>query len=268
MEQFLQQYHEDADSIKRYKVLSKASNGGLILVYLYATVIASVLAVLAYTALGIESNQFGITDFTQFVIIGTSIISAFGIVRVFSNKREEYGYSQREVAYHYLASAVYEYKNGPNYDKILNNLESFKDYCGSSSKIVLPPERQEELMSYINYLEDSEEEEYMNAIDSSFEQNLRIIVGDVIYLRSRALILPDQEDEEKDVDGPSAPRILIEALLESITINRILFVSGISIVVVAIIGYHLGGPQVAALILMSFPILQALISFFDENKTD
>ncbi|MFC6730594.1 hypothetical protein ACFQDG_18230 [Natronoarchaeum mannanilyticum] len=223
---------------------------------------------MAYTALGIESNQFGITDLTQFTIIGISIISAFGIVRVFSNKRKEYGYSEREVAYHYLESAIYEYENGPNYEKILTYLGDFKDYCGSSNRIVLPPERQEELMSYINHLEDSGEKEYKNAIDSSFEQNLRIIAEDVFYMRSRALTLPEQEDEEEDVDGPSAPRILIETLLESITLNRLMFISGISIVAVAIIGYHLGGPQVAALILMSFPILQALISFFDENKTD
>lgn len=264
MDDFVSEYSRDDADAKRYRVLRYLTGDTLLTIYLYSIIFSLLIYSILVPGIGLENTYFGINDFPLLLSIIIGIILSLSLYRVFTQKINTLDFTDREIAYHYLSSAVASHQKPNEYSRTVEYLDKFQNYIEKKDLQILQPNRQRELNEYINLILDSENDRREKIIDQSLEENLSIITEEIQEGETDKLIIPTEDDQSETV--PSRSAVVLETIVESITYDRLKLFSGITVLAIAGIGYTVVGRDVALLILAAFPVLQFLFTVFSGNR--
>lgn len=264
MDGFVSEYKRDDADAKRYRVLRYLTGNTYAVLYAYMVVFALSSYFILVSILNLENTYFGISDFPSLVSFIFAIVISISLYRIFSQKISTLDFTDREIAYHYLASAVASHQKSDEYSQTIEYLDKLQNYVDKKDQSILHPNRQRELDEYINLILDSENDRRKRIIDQSLEKNLSIIIDEIEQAETDKLTIPAEDKKSKTV--PSRSAVILEAISESITYDRLKLFSGVAVLAIAGVGYTLVGRDTALLILAAFPVLQFLFAVFSQNS--
>lgn len=265
MEDFIDDYLDEDDRVKRFRVLNWLTSEFFTFIYVSTIIIGIILFAITESIPQIKTDYFGISGFTTLTIFVISIIISIGIYRIFIRQKEQFGLNTRLAAYHYLASAINEFQES-NPEKAREYLLEFLDYAGASKRQVLHPDRQNQLAKFIQIIEDSNTRELERQMAENFSYNMEQIIEDTTLVYEKQLKIPTSTGKSEKL--PSKPRIIIDALANSLSYSTLQSAAALAVIILAIIGLIIGGTQIALIILAAFPVIQFTLSIFGEDRSE
>lgn len=263
MDDFASKYERDDADAKRYRVLKYVTSNFFVAIYFSTAFLGWLFNSIATKILLIQEQQFGIPGFTLLLSLTLGLGISVAIYLIFKNQRVKLDFSEREVAYHYLASAITAYLDD-DLQRVMDYLVKFQDYVGED-RPVLHPARQEELNEYIDAISNSPQAERNEILHNTFKENISLVVSDISRIEEAEMDIPSVMGATSD--EPSTPEVLIEAIVESISLNPVKLLFGVLVLGAAIGAYITGGTTVALIILAAFPVIQYITPGEDSGDT-
>lgn len=258
LDEFVEKYLNDDDTVKRYRVLSKLTDSFAMFLYIVILSIGLPMMIAISYIPQIQTGYFGIDNLSYIIVILTASAIGIWLYFIFLNRRKSYDLDERKVAFHFLASSLHSYEKESNLEKTRDYLKEFREYITASDRFVLRPQLQRGLLKYIEQIEDADRDELEKMLGDAFIDNMTTVSDDVLNHNDTEIVIP--EGDNLTQNSPTTLRIVADVISDSVSMNHIKVFSGLSFFGIVIIALMYGGSQVALVLVGAFSIFQFLFS--------
>jgi hypothetical protein len=265
-EEFVDEYCLDDRTVFKYQLLERYSRSVEEMLYVGSLFIAIIIYMILVVTESVLDAKIVTTEFQVGVVLISIGLSSF-LYYIFKSNKEKIGLTKEEILRHYVAKAIKYHSGNTDPQKTQNALEELSDYMNKQSVSIIHQNRQEEFERYVQALDDFEGKSLESEINKTLPDNIEIIVNELREHENREKLAMPERDEIS-TNNPSQILILAESVIDEITYARAQIITAFAVIVLAYIAWSVSGTEVAAVVLGTYPVLQAVLAATGRNSEE